>query len=422
MKQLYILLLLMLASSLSYGQAVVSGTVKRTNGDSVQGARIYIRADSSSGQPVFQTVTDTSTFNGSFAISLPSGIPNGTVFYVATLNCDSLSEVSNTHVYTGSNINSPLVICVTPVTNFSGYVFLEDSSKRPQPGEAEVHLIAKCAGNVLINIDTVLTDTNGYYSVDTFPRLASGCQLVMKAQLKTTSPDYKKYLPSYHEDNSSYRLRWTGARDIPYNVAQSGVDFFLPEAINPFGGPSLITGYAVSDQATVLPGKVIFILDNVNIPVDFAYTDAQGYFSFSNIPFGSYRLFGDVWGKDNPDLSVKVDADNVNIHHIIFTENSTEFKGRIAVSTVDISAGMPEMTAFPNPATDMIYLRGSENIHLDKQVTVKDIAGRIVYAKQAAAREQISVSVKHLPGGVYLLHVQAGDAVATYKIIKQSDN
>lgn len=419
MKHIYILFTLMMISCLAYGQVIVTGTVKRTDGSNVPGARVYIRADSSAGSPVFQTISDTTFGAGAnFNITLPSGIPNGTVFYVSTLNCDSVNEVFNTHVYTGNNVSSPLVICVSPPTNFSGYVFLQDSIKRPQPGEAEVYLIAKCAGNVLSYIDTVLTDTNGFYSVDAFPSLATGCELVMRAQLKSTSPDYMKYLPCYYVDNSSYSLRWSGARDIPFNVAQGGIDFFLPEAVNPFGGPSVITGYAVDNNANVLSDKIVFITDQVDIPVAYLYTDAKGYFSFTNLQFGSYKIFGDVWGKDNPDLSVKVHADNVNIHHVIFTENNIEFRGRIAVSALHIAKGLPEMKAYPNPVTDMLYLEGSAKIGANKQVVLKSISGAIVYTEEFAQGKQVSIPVAGLTEGIYLLEVLADGKTATYKVVK----
>lgn len=413
-----LLTLLLLAVNISYGQAVVTGKVTRTNNDSVSGARVYVRADSSGGSPVFQTVSDTSMNSGNFAITLPSGIPLGTVFYVSTLNCDSVSEVSNTHVYTGNNINSPLQICVVPPTNFSGYVYLGDASKRPKQQEAEVYLIAKCAGNVLSYIDAIETDTNGYYKVDTFPKLATGCEVIIRAKMKSTSAEYKDYLPAYHQSNSNYRLRWSGGRDVPYSVAKGGINIILPEAINPFGGPSAIAGYAVDNNANILPGKLMLLTDMADITVDYTYTDAQGYFSFTNLPFGGYKVFGDVWGKDNPDLVVKVDADHVNEYDIIFTENTIEYKGRIATTINNMQNIVGELELYPNPATSKAIIKGAEKISGSKQLIVRDIAGKIIKSEVYEDGLKVSLSLTDVQHGIYFVELITSDGNAVLKLIK----
>lgn len=417
MKNLYLLLVLLGFSFASQAQVIVSGKVTRTNGDSVKGARVYIRSDSSSGQPVFTTISDTTNNSGNFSIPLSSNIPSGTVFYVSTLNCDSVNEVSNTHIFTGNSINSPLKICVTPPTNFSGYVFLGDSIKRPQPQQAVVYLIARCASNVLTYIDSVETDTNGYYQVDSFPKLAAGCELIMKARLKATAPNYKKYLPAYHESNGSYKLRWSGARDVPYTFAKGGVSIILPEAKNPFGGPSVLTGYAVDDNANILPGKVIFLTDGVDVTVNHTYTDATGYFSFDNLPFGRYKLFGDVWGKDNPDLVVNVDAEQVNIYNIIFTENNNKFEGRLATS-VSGAAEFSSLQLFPNPADNMVFIKGSEKLKGNKQVVITTVTGKLVFDQAFSPGKQIQIPLHNIQPGIYLLEVETVNGRAKFKLVK----
>lgn len=417
MKNILLLItLLFFAVSDMSAQVFVTGQITRTNGDTLKQVEVYIRADSSSGPPAFSSMIDTTNNTGLFDFRLPNSVPNGTVFYVSTLSCDSVSEVFNTHVFTGGNINSPLIVCVSPQTNFSGYVFLGDDTKRPPQQQAEVLLISKCAGTTLTYVDTVETDTNGYYEVSAFPVIGAGCQLIMQARLKPTATEYQKYLPAYHQTDSTYKLRWFNANDISLQRSKTGVNITLPEAINPFGGPSVISGYAVDNKGNIAADKILFITDNLDIPVAYTYTDAMGVFAFDNLQFGRYKLFGDVWGKDNPKLVVKVDADEVEVHPVIFTESGTEFAGRIATSVTNTTGIFKDVALFPNPAKSIVYVQGTEKIDTDKKVVVSNSVGTVVHSVSFLPNEQVKINVAHLPAGVYTVQLLSENGGANIKL------
>lgn len=419
MKNLYILILLVCFAAAANGQRLVRGLVLRTNGDSVMGAKVYIYPDTVNDTATFVPMMDSTNFNGFFQFTLPLSVPFGAKFIIATLDCDSTSFISNNLVYAGANITSNLVICVTPNTSFSGYVHLGSPLKRPQQKNAWVYLISKCPGNVLSYIDSVETDTNGYFKVDSYPTLAAGCELVMKAALKTTSSDYKKYLPAYYETATTYSLRWSGGKEISKPASKNGVIILLPEAMNPHGGPSVLAGHAVDTQAqTKLPGKVIFITDMNDVTVDHTFTNVNGDFSFTNLPFGTYKLFGDVWGKDNPDLVVTVDADHVNYYNIVFRENGTEFRGMIAVSVAERNAQFANLHVYPNPAQDFLYIRDEGNNAGSKQVTLLNATGAVVFSNSYSSVHTIAIPVQSLPQGVYILRVSTGEGNATYRVVR----
>lgn len=417
MKKLYMILALLFLCGTMNAQVLVSGKVQRTNGDSVKGARVYIYSDTTVSTPVIPIQSDTTDQSGFFAFQLSSSIPSGTVFNVSTLNCDSVSMKINTHIFTGNNINSSLIICVKPPTDFSGYVYLGDSTKRPQKGNAMVYLIKRC-GNSLSYIDSILTDTNGYFHADSFPTLSSSCELIMHARLLPSSGIYKKYLPAYYETNKTYALRWSDARDIPYSVARGGIAIVLPEAINPFGGPSKFTGIAVDGVGSRLPDKIMFLTDQVDVTVAYEYTTYIGDFAFIDLPFGSYKMFGDVWGKDNPPLSLKVDADHVYIDNIVFTENGFEYRGHLAVSVANVPRALQSLRVFPNPAGKVIYIQGAEQVKGAKQVQITDVTGAELYKNVFEADSKISIETGQLSSGMYMLQVKTSAGTATFKLIK----
>lgn len=402
------------------GQRRVSGYVLRTNGDTVTNAKVICYPDTLTDTVHFATIVDSTDFKDSFVFILPPDVPVGGKFIIATLDCDSVTFVTKNLAYTGANMsNQNLTICVTPTTTFAGYVYLGSPGKRPPVAQAMVYLISKCPGDVLTYIDSVETDTNGFFLVDDFPTLGSGCQLVMKAALKTTAGDYKKYLPAYHQVTPAYSLRWSGGKEISQPDSKNGVNILLPEAMNPHGGPSVIAGLAVdSGTNTRLPDKVIFITDMHDVPVDHTFTDHNGNFSFTNIPFGTYKLFGDVWGKDNPDLVVTVDADHVNILNIVFTENTTEFRGSIALSVARNTELQNTLSVYPIPASDIVYISGAEKIAGNKQATLTAISGAAVYSHNFSAGEDINIPVQTLPRGMYILRLATGAGTATFRVVK----
>lgn len=419
MNRLYILILLLCMAAGASAQRVVSGYVLRTNGDTVKNAIIYCYPDTLNDTIKFATIKDSTNFKDSFRFNLPLSVPVGGKFIISTLDCDGTTYVTNSLSYAGVNINSNLIICVVPNTKFSGYVHLGSASKRPPPQEAWVYLISKCPGNVLSFIDSVETDTNGYFQVDSFPALGTGCELIMKAALKSTSSDYKKFLPAYHESSTTYSLRWSGGKEISQPDSKNGVIILLPEAMNPHGGPSVLAGHARDEVTqTRLPDKVIFITDMNDVTVDHTFTDANGDFSFTNLPFGTYKLFGDVWGKDNPDLVVTVDADHVSYYNIVFRENSTEFRGMIAVSVAGNSALANNILVYPNPAQDFIYIQHAIGRAGDKTITLMNTTGSILFNQQYSKATTIAVPVQALPRGVYILNIATGDGQATYRIVK----
>lgn len=419
MKKLLPLIILLFLSQLSYAQRNVNGLVLKTNGDSVNGVVVHIYPDTTSGPLTFQPMKDT-TQSGSFSFVLPANVPLGSVFKVSTLDCDSTSYKTNTHIYAGNNINSNLIVCVAPPRNFSGYVFLGDSTKRPQPQQAMVYLISKCNGNVLTYIDSVLTDTNGYYKVDSFPTLTTGCEVIMKARLLPVAQEYKKYLPAYHEsNNSTYALRWFGGREIPLQVAKGGINLLLPEAINPTGGPSSIGGYAVdSATVTVLSDYIMFITDMNDVPVDYTYTHQTGTFLFGNLPFGTYKVFGDVWGKDNLDLTVQVSANHVNEFNIIFTEYKHRYEGRIATSVTGNNHAINKLAIYPNPAQDYVIIKGAEAIKGSKQVNINSIDGRTIQTTEFADGDNVKINISNLVPGTYILNIMTEDGNAVFRMMK----
>lgn len=417
MKKLFALILFTLLYYTGYSQFTVRGLIIDTNGDTVENQTVYIYPDTSSGPLTFTPRIATTDTMG-FAVFISDTIPVNSPIKVSTFNCNGVL-LTNNHIYTGAtSISSNFNVCIVTPDTVKGYVHLGSPAKRPQPQQAMVYLISRCASNLVTYKDSILTDTNGFFKLDSFPKFDPGCGLIMSARLLPSSPDYNKYLPAYHNGDTAYQLRWYESKYIPQLVALGGVNILLPEAINPTGGPSKIAGYAIDAVAGgTAPNRILKMTDMNDVTVAYTYTDVNGRFMFSNLPFGTYKIFGDVWGKDNPELVVTVNADHVDEYEIIFSDKSNEFSGRIATSVGRIDKSLAVLNIYPNPVQNMLYVNGAEKLDGEKTLILTSITGKQISKTSFSDGQKPFIDCSYLPAGLYLLNVNTEIGSASFRVI-----
>ena len=75
------------------------------------------------------------------------------------------------------------------------------------------------------------------------------------------------------------------------------------------------------------------------------------------------------------------------------------------------------LSVFPNPARDMIRIETADLAHPIQQVSIMDLAGRTVSKESNILSDKVTISVSHLPAGIYLLEVAATKGRHTQKIV-----
>lgn len=417
MKKIILLVLLSFVYVAGHSQIFIFGQVRNPTPDTMRGVEVYLYEDTS-GTPIFPFLRDTTDVLGDFTFTIPD-VPVNTRFYLSTVDCDGKNMKIDTIVFTGlKTIRNDLVVCSTFPENFSGRVMLGSTTKHPDVAQSMVYLIRNC-NNTLTYIDSMLTGTDGLFEVAKFPQMQPGCELILHARLTSSSRDYKNYLPAYRVHTGTYALKWLTAKAQPKFLGLDTVNIFLPRAQNPNGGPSIISGFAVDDAAgDPLPGKKLMITDMHDVPVDYTHTDKIGSFSFPNLQFGTYKVFGDVWNKDNPDLVVNVSADHVHEPGVIFTDWPLEFKGIIVVSVRDNIYPLTGLKIYPNPVQDKLYISGVENIAGDKEVMIQDISGKLLRTMHYNDGMQIAVPFTEMLPGVYMVTLLTQQGKVTYKVVK----
>lgn len=418
MKKISLLLSMMLLCIYSFA-SVVQGTLTLGNGFPAANATVWV-TDSINVLPGFSLNTTTNA-NGEYSVTLPSTVTNGTTIMVSTAGCQG-AMLMNYHVYGGVDITSDFVVCSSnpnPVT-IAGQVTLPSSSGPATglPGyPAIVYLIeedydSSISSYILTAVDSTTTDTMGHFQF--VYQSNTWRPLLAKAALLPASPDYNDYLPTY----SYQSLNWSGAAVV--NGGSAAIS--MVAGVNP-GGPGFIGGSVLqgANKSTAagdpLNMRLIMLTTASGQAVAYTYSDANGAFSFSNLAYGTYKLFGDAWGKQNPALTVTISAAQPSVNNVVFEENSDSFGGELEVTAIGETPLNDLMKVFPNPATDKLTISGLGQLSGVKSITLTGMNGAIVYSTQANM-DAVSLPVSQLANGVYLLKVQSTKGAALYKVIK----
>lgn len=290
-----------------------------------------------------------------------------------------------------------------------------------------VWLIEKCvSGNsyTLSAIDSQdVADSLHSFSF-VMPQVGSGCQLLLKAAFKTNSSHYANYLPSYFAgNNNTGSLLWSGASAI--TVAANNYYFTMVAGTNP-GGPGFVGGSVLvgANKGTAIgdpiEGRILILTDMSDNAVAYTYTDALGEFSFNGLANGTYKLFGDQWGKSNPVLYVTVDANNQNINNIVFEENDTQFAGHYvwATNVTNVNSNLSQVSVYPNPVQGQINVDGLNNIKGAKTITVTSVTGAVIFNQTYNEGQAVSIAADNMSAGLYMLDVKTTEGNKTFKLVK----
>ncbi|HYD20876.1 MAG TPA: T9SS type A sorting domain-containing protein [Flavipsychrobacter sp.] len=417
MKKLSLLIAMLVVSVSSFAQWTLSGHIQDNNNNPVANHTVDFV---SAGNWVLSTMTNSS---GNYSINIPTSTPVNTLIDIYTT--DSICFVNHTDsvFYTNQmNLVSNFTFCSNTTTNYavSGQITTGTSGA----DAAIVYLIQQVYDSntqitTLTAIDSAAADTqSGYYTMP-IPTNYNGV-LKVKAALLPISTDYASYLPTYY--SSSLTWNGTGVQTIS-GVMNTTANISLIAGTNP-GGPAFIGGDVTqgANKSTAvgdpLAGRIMLLTNAANQAVAYTYSDANGHFSFPSLAYGSYKLFGDALGKTNVVLSFTLDANTPNLPDMDFRENDDEFWGTLWPASVATTPELAAVNVYPNPATDVVNIKGLDAINGAKTVTISSINGAVVFSASYQQNEEVSIPVFQLGSGLYMLQIATEKGSSIYKIAK----
>lgn len=145
-------------------------------------------------------------------------------------------------------------------------------------------------------------------------------------------------------------------------------------------------------------------------------TDANGNFSFPNLPLGSYRIFVDVpnYPMDSVLVVTLSSGSPVSYANDYFIDSVKVWVDSMhTVTTEDLSNTATRIIVYPNPNTGRFYLDAPTGEKLSLQVF--DLEGRMVLYKNTSGKTVIDAS--ELAEGIYTISIRSALGISNRKLV-----
>jgi hypothetical protein len=276
--------------------------------------------------------------------------------------------------------------------------------------------------NNLILLDTTEVNTLGYYY---FYEVPVGGKYITKARLQESAALYGKYMPTYFRN----AYDWNDAEEIIINDADNWeCDIWLRPSSGIESGDGRILGQISYDTSLVIRTPVpaeeieIMLLSAQGNFLTCNLSNGEGYFDFSNIPFGTYQLFPDVAGISTTPMYVTISEEKPVENDVILVIFPNEITFSVKENTSDFVDNA--MLLYPNPVTDQAKIAFEVKKTSNMSIMVTDITGRTVYCKENQLQQgtqEIILPVHDLPAGMYQVILIPEDKVTvTGKFLKSN--
>jgi PKD repeat protein len=257
-----------------------------------------------------------------------------------------------------------------------------------------------------------VTSNGGYI----FNNVPNG-DYVVKAALTPNDPLYAVRIPTYH----TAAMLWNFGDVITINNnSYTTGDIYMIAAANQ-GGPGFIGGTVdwadTLRAATDFSGATVILQTIAGENIAFAVADANGAYSFSNLAYGTYKLYADFPGYTGDPTFVTLTPITDSI------ADAQVLLGPANLTGVEETSVIDGISLYPNPTTDNATLVVETSKTSQLSLTVVNMVGQVVGSQTInayAGKNIVQLNTDNLAQGVYTLVLRDSKGVAkAQRLIKQ---
>lgn len=186
----------------------------------------------------------------------------------------------------------------------------------------------------------------------------------------------------------------------------TAVNIIISDTLDSHLDPSTFTLLAYSAKnVTQLTGNVVtFSFPHINLPDSLSSSLAsQGYIQFKIKTTGSVAVGNTV----NNTAYIYFD-----LNAAVVTNTAVATVVHSTVGIKPIVAAITNITIYPNPATDLLFIK-TENIQ-SQSITIYDVDGRLINTQPFTPQ----ININHLSAGVYFIEIASNGDVVRKKFVK----
>ncbi len=298
--------------------------------------------------------------------------------------------------------------------NLAGQVFAGFFPSR----NASVQLFRKIEGQFTL-VETTTVDSFGVY----FFYQVLGGEYILRARPEQQPVQGPIFIPSYFISSH----HWFMADPILLNQDFFGADIILSHHPPGQHGSGQIHGrvmYSANRDDSLqgpAPDIDIFLLNQGGMPMAMERSDAQGYFSFSQVNFGNFAVHAEVPGVQTIPAQV-----SLNASHPVSDSILLEIQPMLVLPVRNQRRQDGFISeVFPNPAKEEAFVSIDFPLPSRLDFRLLDIQGKLQFTMShphPGGEKLISLPLGQLSGGLYILEVSPESGLPVYrKFIRQSD-
>ncbi len=153
----------------------------------------------------------------------------------------------------------------------------------------------------------------------------------------------------------------------------------------------------------------------------FALTDAEGKFSFGQLPYGNYLLEAELAGYTSSFSQIIRLSPDVPIVNDVSLQMAPDNK--ITISVPAQPTVYQTFRVYPNPTSRFVMVSDLDRMN-DQQVTIYayDVYGRLYFERiQTVQSHSLRIDLQSLPGGLYQMLIKSPSQQFSFPLIKQPE-
>lgn len=308
------------------------------------------------------------------------------------------------------------VSSILTTQNINGYI-QKDSLIAPLMPSYKVWLIEhNTNSNTLTAIDSqIVTRTSYSHVYYSFSNISINGVYRTKAMLLNGANSGSGVVPTY----SMSALLWNNALVANPAVSSQQMNITMKNGTIT-NGPGFVGGNVFQGANKGTSGGIanisVFLLDQQGQVIQYAVTDAQGDYSFNNIPIGTYDIYPEELGYITSPASVSISNTNTQLQDIYFerSENNKRIYP-ITVSVNNINSTSDILSLYPNPASGYVTMKWSGK--QSAKITVTNIMGKRISIDNIAPNSNKQIDISTLTKGLYFVTVECNNQKTTQKLL-----
>lgn len=397
---------------------IAPGGLTATNVSNITADLSWAAVPGTQGYEIFASDVFLYPLNGTMwsatSVQFTGLTPNTTYYMWLRQHCDSVTQ-SDWALMTFTTTNS-----FQPASGISGNIFAGDGSVQTADTYMVWLINYDSVANTLTAVDSLITGDATY----DFSNPPAGNYLVKAALLNGIGlPGLITQLPTYHDSS----LYWNTAMTVnATNTSNAYIANIWMRVGEPTSGPGFVGGNvslgANKGTASGVAGRTIVLRNSNGIMVKGVYTDANGNFSFGNLPVGTYSVYPEGMGYETTVATVNITSGQSSIQNINF--NQDDAKKNIKPSTTgigNVNAVNATVSLMPNPANNVLNISWSGyDAKQDLTLTITNSTGQTVLHQALPTKAlSASIDVSELAQGVYFLHLNNQQHSVVRKVVIQ---